>query len=290
MSTWTRHHALFSGCATDGDGRSARRATIALARKLNLALWEAPGDGCCGARHDRSVDVPHRQQTIAPLTEGERQGLAILCLSPACCRVVAHTLATTPVVAAGTDRPVRDVLGLLTTPEGAVALAQALVTSLTPLRVALHGVCHADHQPPQALAEPEPAPVSGITTPATGTALGDLIALTGAEYLADVSTIGRCATVPLLPDIAGPDHSEPIAVPCLEIAAQAGADVLVTACFLCFLGLNSYQRGLAAGHPARGVPVVHLAQLLGLACDVAATHLDLDRTAVSAQRVLAPFV
>lgn len=284
MPPWTRPHALFSGCAAEDDGRPARRATIALARKLDVALWEAPGDGCCGARSDRAVDEQSRRDTLAPLVEGERQGLGILCLSPACRRVVADALASgrpNQAASGGAGRPVRDVLELLTAPGGADALASALVTSLTPLRVALHGVCHADHQP---------AGANVTTRPDAGAAIGDLTALTGAVSAGDVSVSGGCAAVPLRPDIAEHGRGEEIGAPCLELAAQGGADVLVTACFLCFGGLNHYQRSLATGAPARRVPVLHLAQLLGVACDVAASQLDLDRTAVSAQRALAAFV
>jgi len=36
--------------------------------------------------------------------------------------------------------------------------------------------------------------------------------------------------------------------------------------------------------------VLHLAQVLGVACGVAPLRLDLAHTAVSARRVLAPFV
>src|SRR5436309_2217731 len=81
---------LFTGCAADRDGAPpVHRATIALARALRLELWEAPTSGCCGARPDRAVSAPDLQRTLAPLREGAQQGLDVVCLSPACRRVVA---------------------------------------------------------------------------------------------------------------------------------------------------------------------------------------------------------
>src|SRR5205807_500996 len=75
-------------CAHARGGAPARRSTIALARALQLDLWEAPDTGCCGARADRRVGEAARRATLAPLYDAARQGLDIVCLSPACRRVV----------------------------------------------------------------------------------------------------------------------------------------------------------------------------------------------------------
>lgn len=118
------------------------------------------------------------------------------------------------------------------------------------------------------------------------TGMADLIATTGATVLADVSLDGHghCATVQLRRAGVGP------VARCLALAAQGGADLLVTPCFLCFSDLNHYQRTLERADPARNIPVLHLSQILGVACGVAPLQLDLTRTTASARCVLGPYV
>ena len=116
--------------------------------------------------------------------------------------------------------------------------------------------------------------------------LVDLVGTTGATALLDVSAAGRCGTLHLRPARTRPAPD----VRCLTLAAEAGADVLVTPCFLCFGDLNHYQRTLDRADPARDIPVLHLSQMLGVACAVAPLRLDLTHTTASARRVLAPFV
>ena len=316
---------LFTGCAADRDGApSVRQATIALARALRLELWEAPAVGCCGARPDRAVSAAERRHALAPLGEEARQGLDVVCLSPACCRVVAAHLAATapdaPAEGGGSDTTlphVRDIVQVLSQADGLERLARAVRKTLAPLRVALHRTCHTDHLPsaaampgippaqpatraqpallaraarwatPSGMSAPMPAPSpESHTSGGDDAGLADLVGTTGATALLDASVAGRCGTLHLRPARTGaaPDAR------CLTLAAEAGADVLVTPCFLCFGDLNHYQRTLDHADPARGIPVLHLSQLLGVACAVAPLRLDLTHTTASARRVLAPFV
>lgn len=316
---------LFTGCAADQDGApSVRQATIALARVLRLELWEAPAAGCCGARPDRAVSSAELRQALASLGVGAQQGLDIVCLSPACRCVVASHMAIGDERAAGTGMEahvphVRDVVHVLTQVDGLARLGHAVTTPLSPLRVALHATCHADHRPSPSAPPDITADLSGTrtrpgwvaraarwarqpgaTVSGTGTvpivqrrepsSLADLIAATGATALPDVSVTGRCAAVHVRPAWIGPAPGAAPDVRCLALAAQSGADLLVTPCFLCFSDLNHYQRTLDRAHPARCIPVLHLAQVLGVACGVAPLRLDLARTTVSARRVLAPYV
>lgn len=341
---------LFTGCAADRDGApSVHQATIALARALRLELWEAPASGCCGARPDRAVSAAELRHALAPLGEGAHQGLDIVCLSPACRCVVATHMVTGDEHAAGSDMSastgsespvpptpqaprVHDIIHVLTQADGLERLGRAVVNPLSPLRIALHTTCHADHQPtppaqprtahrapglpatrkhPAWLARAvqwtrQPAAIvsdtgaahvaqTGAAYPATAprqapTGLADLIATTGAMALPDVSMAGRCAMVHLRHDWIRPAPGAAPDVRCLALAAQNSADLLVTSCFLCFSDLNHYQRTLDRADPARGIPVLHLSQVLGVACGVAPLRLDLTRTTASARRVLAPFV
>jgi hypothetical protein len=294
---------------------------IALARALKLDIWEAPDTGCCGARADRRVSEAARRQTLDPLYDAARQGLDIVCLSPACRRVVAtHAPPALDVERLGAPR-VRDVTGLLAETYGTARLAQAADgNGLSGLRVALHGTCHTDHNVlmrdtpstegkatrdgprlasllPKAASLRLPRRESGAGTHTVETvgaqevlALAELMAVIGTDDAGNVSVAGRCAQHPLLLGLRGRLLGGARSAPCLELAAQANAHVLVTPCFLCFIGLNRYQRSLKRSHPARGVPVLYVSQVLGLACEVAPLRLELVRTTVSARRVLQPFL
>ena len=121
-------------------------------------------------------------------------------------------------------------------------------------------------------------------------ALAELMAAVGTDDAGNVSVAGCCAQHPLLLSLRGRLLGGARSAPCLELAAQAGAHVLVTPCFLCFIGLNRHQRSLQRSHPARGVPVLYVSQLLGLACEVAPLRLELARTTVSARRVLQSYL
>ena len=314
-------HILFSGCAHVRSGAPPRRSTIALARALHLDLWETPNTGCCGARADRRVGEAARRQTLDPLYAAARQGLDIVCLSPACRHVVAaHAPHALDVERPGAPR-VRDITGLLVERYGMARLAQAAAgNGLSGLRVALHGTCHADHNVlmrdtpstegkatrrgsrlagllPKTASLQSPRRERGAGTRTLGTvgaqevlALAELMAVVGTDDAGNVSVAGRCAQHPLLLGLRGRLFGGARSAPCLELAAQAGAHVLVTPCFLCFIGLNRYQRSLQRSHPARGVPVLYVSQLLGLACEVAPLRLELARTTVSARRVLQPYL
>lgn len=307
MADLLARYALFSGCAIEHIGAPARHATIALARTLGIELWETPARGCCGARADRPLSEAALRQLLEPLTETTRQGLATVCLSPGCRQVIASQAPAperdTPGADAGAAPPLPtlDCLHLFEQDEITVRLTRSRATSLSPLRVALHGACHGDHisaAEPAAPSSDRPGvsdaeqlvaePAADSAAPATrGQSLANLIAMAGAEALEDVSVAGRCVEAPLLPASATPEAGAPA---CLALAARVGAEVVVTPCFLCFGELNERQRHLDRADPARSVPVLHLAHLLGVACGVAPLPLELGRLTVSARRVLAPFV
>lgn len=315
-------HALFSGCAYARNGEPARQATIALAKGLHIDLWEAPDTGCCGARADRRVDDEARRKALMPLYDGTRQGLDIVCLSPACRNVVAAYAPSDSGPEQGYTPRVRDVTQLLAECYGSNRLAASAYRGLTGLRVAVHATCHANHnavvrrqfvsgsKASQGLANLT-ALLSGSMSlprllrergavvrsdrpadPSSAALLAALVQTIGATVTRDVSLAGRCAEVPLsmATSLRGRMSRRSRPSPCLELAARSGANVLVTPCFLCFIGLNNQQSALPRTHPARDVPVLHLSQLAGVACAVSPRHLELTRTAVSARRALHQFV
>lgn len=120
--------------------------------------------------------------------------------------------------------------------------------------------------------------------------LAELVRTIGAGEAGDVSIPGRCPEHGLVLNIKDRVLGAPASAPCLTVAAQAGVDVVVTPCFLCYIGLNGYQKGLKRDNPARTIPVLYLAQLVGLACDVAPSDLGLSSIAAPARRILTPYL
>src|SRR5205085_193229 len=199
-----------------------------------LDLWEAPNTACCGARADRRVGEAARRQTLDPLYDAARQGLDIVCLSPACQRVVAtHAPPALDVERPGASR-VRDITGLLAETYGTARLAQAAAgNGLSGLRVALHGTCHADHNVlmrdtpstedkvtrgvprlagllPKAASSRLSRRERGAGTRTLETvgaqevlALAELMAVVGTDDAGNVSVAGCCAQHPLLLGLRG---------------------------------------------------------------------------------------
>jgi heterodisulfide reductase subunit B len=244
----------------------------------------------------------------------------VVCLSPACRRVVAGY--TPPSSNGDPAHPlgVYDVVTLLNESFGLGRLVENALTGLTDLRVALHSTCHANHNAvvreevvgggamarglanvtslisgsrsiPQMLRERGAViRVDKPADPAAPQALANLVTAVGAASTPDVSLQGHCAEIPLIGGLRERVLGRSKASPCLTLAAEAEANVLVTPCFLCFMGLNNQQRFLPRVHPAREVPVLHISQLVGLACEIAPNRLELGSTAVSARRALSLYV
>jgi len=76
----------------------------------------------------------------------------------------------------------------------------------------------------------------------------------------------------------------------LESAASNGAQCIVTVCPLCYTNLDAYQ-GMVNGkfRTRYNLPVLFFTQLIGLALGVEPKVLALDKGAVSAKGILAPF-
>ena len=73
----------------------------------------------------------------------------------------------------------------------------------------------------------------------------------------------------------------------VEQALEAGADVMVTPCPLCHLSLDAWQQKLEASTGRKlGMPVLHLAQLVGVAAGIADAELQFKRHIVDPRPAL----
>jgi succinate dehydrogenase / fumarate reductase cytochrome b subunit len=73
----------------------------------------------------------------------------------------------------------------------------------------------------------------------------------------------------------------------VEQALEAGADVMVTPCPLCHLSLDAWQQKLeAATGRSFNLPVLHLAQLVGVAAGLEDSELKFKRHIVDPRPAL----
>ena len=73
----------------------------------------------------------------------------------------------------------------------------------------------------------------------------------------------------------------------IEQAIEAGADVMVTPCPLCHLSLDAWQQKLEASTGRRSsMPILHLAQLVGVAAGLEEAELKFKRHIVDPRPAL----
>ena len=285
-------YAYFTGCVAKGTCPELHRSTVALCKKLGIELWEMTGATCCGAGVIRDEN-PELQAALnaRTLAMAEQQGMEIMNVCATCQQNLGHDaqalgespdlldrvnalLAPSGLHHTGAAQ-VKNLLWVLAADYGLERLAGQVTNPLTGLRVAPFYGCHLLRPPDE----------TGFDDPDHPTALDDVIAALGATPV-DYAGKTRCCGFHIL--ATQEDTATAMAVRRLEEAADAGADLMVTASPLCHLALDAYQPRARRVQDAPGkLPVVHLAQLVGLACGIAPGALQLNRNVVSPQRALA---
>jgi succinate dehydrogenase / fumarate reductase cytochrome b subunit len=126
-----------------------------------------------------------------------------------------------------------------------------------------------------------PQKIVGAASMQEPSILEELIQATGATALSYKERLDCCGFHILLVDEETSLH---MASHCLDGAKGCGADLMVTPCTLCHISLDMYQgrAGRLVGR-AYDIPVLHLAQLMGLAFGLSPRKLHLRNHFVSAR-------
>lgn len=283
-------YAFFPGCVLDGAAAEAREATVKVARALDIELVELPGWTCCGASHAQEVDeLAALAVNARNLALAEKLGLPLLTACSTCTLMLRKAkaaldggmkdkvnglLAAAGMAYAGTT-DVTHLLWALVRDYGLDRLRAKVTRPLGGLKVAGYYGCHI-LRPPQ---------VMDFEDHARPRSLAALIAALGAEPV-ELATGRRCcgfhAVFPAERDVfkmTGTINADAIA---------AGADCIVTPCPLCQMQLDMRQpEGKEATGTAGDVPVLHLAQLVGLALGMTGSELGLGRHVTAAAHVAA---
>ncbi|MCX7780331.1 MAG: CoB--CoM heterodisulfide reductase iron-sulfur subunit B family protein [Negativicutes bacterium] len=277
-------YAFFPGCVLDAAAKEAYAATVRVARELGIELVEIPGWTCCGASHVQDVDeltaVAINARNIAL---AEAMQLPLLTVCSTCTLMlrkakyamdngqkekVNQIIAPTGIEYKG-ESDVTHLLWVLVKEYGLDRLREKVVRPLREFKVAAYYGCHILRPPLIMNFEDHARPYS----------LDAVIEALGAQPV-DFDYKLRCcgfhAVYPAEKSVHKMTGASNLS------AIEAGADCIVTPCPLCQMQLDMYQpEGKAAVGAAKDIPVLHLAQIIGLALGIPWHELGLKRHVVS---------
>jgi succinate dehydrogenase / fumarate reductase cytochrome b subunit len=272
-------YAFFPGCVLEGAAKENYLATTAVAKVLGIELLEIPGWTCCGASHVQDVDdLAATAINARNIALAERMDLPLLTVCNTCTlmlrkakakldngqkETVNKLLAAAGLTYQGTSN-ITHLLWVLLSDYGLDRLKQLVNRPLTGLKVAAYYGCHILRPPALMDFEDHANPQS----------LENLIRALGAipvDYDAKLNCCGFHATYTASEDLiritGETNHS----------AVKAGADCIVTPCPLCQMSLDMNQpEGQTAVGCRQEMPVLHLAQLVGLALGITPEKLGLN--------------
>jgi succinate dehydrogenase / fumarate reductase cytochrome b subunit len=288
-----RRVAYYKGCLASLPAKELDTSTRALAPKVGLELEELETVTCCGAGDIHEADPDYYLHLNARiLAYGEATGADTLMTV---CNVCTLNLRQANAMLSNDDEllgrvnenlqsvgippysgkiEVRHFLWEIAEGPGYELLKQAAHKGLKGLRVAPFYGC-------QIL---RPSKLLGFEDPDRPWSLERIIEACGGEAV-DYPAKIKCCGFPIIQareETALGELIQPI-----EQASEAGADAIVTPCPLCHLSLDAWQSKLkkATGKDFQ-MPILHLAQLVGVAAGLEEDELKFKRHVVSVAPVV----
>jgi succinate dehydrogenase / fumarate reductase cytochrome b subunit len=284
--------AYYKGCLASLSAKELDVSTQALAPRVGLELVELESVTCCGAGdiHEAEPDYYlHLNARILAYAEQVSETLMTVCNvctlnlrqanfmlkgDEALRARVNANLAAVGVPAYGGNVDVRHLLWEIAEGEGYERLKEAAHRGLKGLKVAPFYGC-------QIL---RPSKILGFEDPDRPWSLERIIEACGGEAV-DYPAKIKCCGFPIIQareETAMGELIQPV-----EQALEAGADVMVTPCPLCHLSLDAWQQKLeAATGRSFKLPIVHLAQLVGVAAGLQESELRFRRHIVDPRPTL----
>jgi succinate dehydrogenase / fumarate reductase cytochrome b subunit len=285
--------AYYKGCLASLSAKELDTSTQALAPRVGLDLIELESVTCCGAGDIHEAEPDYYLHLNARIlayaadtgvdtlltvcnvcTLNLRQANWQLLNDPELRDRVNRNLRAAGVPPYERDVDVRHLLWELAEGDGWERLKVAAHKGLKGLRVAPFYGC-------QIL---RPSKVLGFEDPDRPWSLERIIEACGGEAV-DYPAKLKCCGFPIIQareETALGELIQPI-----EQAKDAGADVMVTPCPLCHLSLDAWQSKLrAATGRDYALPVLHLAQLIGVAAGLAESELQFRRHVVPVEPAL----
>lgn len=273
-------YAFFPGCVLEAAAKEAYLATVKVAAALGIELVELEGWTCCGGSHLQDVNETAALAVNARnLVLAEKLGLPLLTVCNTCTLMLRQAkakldngqkekingfLAQAGLEYKGTTE-VTHLLWALIRDYGVEKLKAKVKRPLKNLKVAGYYGCHI-LRPPTVMNFEDYANPKSLET------LIRALGATPVDFTAKLQCCGFHAVFTAEKDVMK------ITGTTNQSAAFAGADCIVTPCPLCQMQLDMYQpEGRQAVGGDREMPVLHLAQLIGLALGLAPADLGLNR-------------
>lgn len=271
-------YGFFPGCVLEGAAKEAFTATTRVARELGIELVELPGWTCCGASHIQDVD-----ETVAlainarNIALAEQLNLPLLTVCNTCTLMLRKAKAEldsgakdkiNPILAKGGceykgTSEVTHLLWVIIKEYGLDKLRKKVVCPLTGLKVAGYYGCHI-LRPPQIMNFEDHARPQSLEMLIT------TLGATSVEFDTKLKCCGFHAFFTAEKDVLQMTGENNLS------AITAGADCMVTPCPLCQMQMDMYQpEGQKAVQTDKEIPVLHLAQLIGLALGIRPQELGL---------------
>ena len=285
-----KRYAYFPGCSAETVSASYHLSTVETGAKLGIEFQEIEDWNCCGATPYSNVDELLANTLCARnLAIAERTGLDVVAPCNACFKNLYHAneaiktdadlaehlnfaLEADDLRYAGTTR-VHHLIHVFVRDVGLDAVKQQVTQPLKGLKVAAYYGCQ--------LVRPDR---NDGFDPAGPSYFEDLLRAIGAEAVpypyrlrccgASLMIGHRLAALAMVRDL-------------LRGAEQAKADVIATACPLCQLNLEAYQKDVNREFGTDyAIPVLYFTQLMGLAMGISPKKLGIGTELVSAKPVL----
>jgi heterodisulfide reductase subunit B len=286
----TRRYAYFPGCSLEKMARSYHESALETTRALDVELEEIEDWNCCGATTYFNIDELLADTLSARnLAIAEQSGLDVIAPCSGCYKnmysarkhlkrepdLMEHineALAEDNLKFAGTSE-VRHLIDVLVHDVGLEEIKKRVRRPLTGLKVAPYYGCQIlrprkDHE--------------DVESPRFFEDLMTAIGADPVEYLLKL----RCCGGALL--ITNREAALSLVRNLLENAVQSGAALIATACPLCQVNLECYQKQVNSEFGTNlNVPVLYFTQLVGLALGVPPARLGIGSELVSVTPALA---
>jgi succinate dehydrogenase / fumarate reductase cytochrome b subunit len=284
----SRKFAFFPGCVLNAAAREARDATEAVARKIGIELVEIPGWSCCGASQVQDVEPKVALAANARnLALAEKMGLDVLTACSTCALMLrtarrdlagkARAEVNKALAEAGLEyKGTADVTHILWLLADSVEDWRPLVKKpLKNLQVASFYGCHTV-RPPE---------VMGHESHLNPQSMEKIITACGATPVSIPERLKCCGFHAVFP---AESTALRLTANAADDAKKNGADCLLTPCPLCQMQFDMYQPDAQAATGKGGeTPVLHLAQLVGLALGLEPETLGLSRHIIGTEALLA---
>jgi heterodisulfide reductase subunit B len=288
-----RYYSYYPGCSSEATAKALGLSTKAVAKALDMDLFELEDWNCCGTTPYSGVDeleatcVASRNLALA-----EKRGLDLVTSCSSCYvtlnkanlllaeqpelkKQVDEALAVANLEYRGGIR-VRHFADILLNDINPQVLSSKVRRSLDGLRVAPYYGCQLVR------------PGYGFDNPESPQSLDILVRSVGAEAVPFPLKAACCGGSLIIPEM---DLALGLIYKILGNAQQNGAQCLVTPCPLCQTNLDAYQSKIEGKFKVKfDLPVLFLSQLVGVALGIAPKALGLEKNIVSPMKILAPYL